>query len=874
MSGLFGFYLTCRCLREHFQFSHRQDGCRSKLATAAPVFCAVLLLGMASARANAKPISNFVVTTAADDSGTAANCTAQAAAGTGTDVSCSLRDALLAASAAGGANISFDKTVFAAATVISLTNGALTIPAFTTITGTGTTMLAIDGNKSSSIFEVASGVTASVTNLTMQDAQGTSQLGGALYNAGNLTLTGVLVQTSHPSGYSGGAGIYNDATGTLTVSNSTIYDNGSSYFGGNSGNGGGILNEGGNVTVVGSVVADNDASLSGGNILSSGGSVTIANSTITGSSGTLVGGGLSVGNGTVSVIDSTIAFNYAGSDPGVYAVGGTVSVTNSIVAANGSSAASTGNCSGCTLTGSNVIDTDPMLSVLGSYGGPTLTMVPLPGSSAICGGAATAYTTDQRGFARPTGSCYDVGAVQTDYAVAFQQQPTNVNVNAIMAPPVTVTVLDHGIGIPGASVNLTLNGAGTLRGALSPLTDISGVAAFPNLSVSAAGTGDTLTATAGNTLTTTSNTFDVTQIAGMLSFAPAPATQVYGTAIASGSLDATATYSGSPVAGTYAYTTQVNGSPQTLMAGATVLPAGAYIITAMFTPTNSAVYATASTTAAYTVTQASTTTTLSASSTTINAGQNETLTASVTSVAAGMPAGTVSIYDGATLLGTTTLNSGTATYSTAALAPGVTHRLTAKYSGDVDFAASSTTSPVSVTVISADFTMTVIGPGTATVIPGASTAYQVMLTPDAATFSSTVNFAVTGLPSGATATFSPPDIPPGGGSQTVTMTITSAPAAAAAHEPSQPASSHQAAPLALAMLGLLGLGGLWKRGKEFRRLLCILALLTAGTAAMFTISGCGSNNGFFAHAQKNYPLTVTATSGGTQHSADVILNVQ
>jgi acylphosphatase len=79
------------------------------------------------------------VTTVADDTGNAANCTLQAAAGTGTDPSCSLRDALLFASTSGSGNISFDGTVFSAsnsvaANTITLTKGALNIPSNTGIT--------------------------------------------------------------------------------------------------------------------------------------------------------------------------------------------------------------------------------------------------------------------------------------------------------------------------------------------------------------------------------------------------------------------------------------------------------------------------------------------------------------------------------------------------------------------------------------------------------------------------------------------------------------------------------------------------------------------------------------------------------------------
>jgi len=66
----------------------------------------------------------------------------------------------------------------------------------------------------------------------------------------------------------------------------------------------------------------------------------------------------------------------------------------------------------------------------GNYGGSTSTILPQPGSTAICGGLhadiPSGFTTDQRGFsnASPAGygvaNCSDSGSVQTDYtAVAF-----------------------------------------------------------------------------------------------------------------------------------------------------------------------------------------------------------------------------------------------------------------------------------------------------------------------------------------------------------------------------------------------------------------------------------------------------------------------
>jgi CSLREA domain-containing protein len=568
----------------------------------------------------------LLVTVATDDAtGVPGNCPNQNVTPVIAGPHCSLRDAVAAANAQFPgitSSITFASGLGSNSTPgkITLVNGPLALNQNATITGLGTTALLIDGNSASSsnttgnILQVNAGVTASISNLTMQNASTNvpgliSQRGGAMYNDGTLTLTGVLVQHSSSNGQSGGAGIYNDAAGVLTLNQTTFANNVTSLGGGSSGLGGAILNNGGSLTMTASTLNQNEASLLGGNLFSNGGTVVIANSTITGSGGTNAGGGLGVTGGTVTVADSTIAFNNASSNPGVQVSGGTVTVTNSIVAANGS-ATSTGNCSGCTLGTGNLVDVNPQLSVLGSYGGPTQTLVPLTESPAICLGVATSYSTDQRGFARPAGSCFDIGAAQTQYAIAFVQQPANTLVNTAVAPAVTVTALDHGIGIPGSAINLTLTGAGTLSGTLPELTDTTGTATFPDLSGNTIATGDTLTAAGNSTLTVTSNAFNITGGAPAITFSPTPATQVYGTAIASGSLDATATLSGSTVAGTFAYTTIIGGVPnQTLTTGTTVLPVGNYTITASFTPSNTTLYSATSTTASYSVTQASQTVT-------------------------------------------------------------------------------------------------------------------------------------------------------------------------------------------------------------------------------------------------------------------------
>ena len=80
--------------------------------------------------------------------------------------------------------------------------------------------------------------------------------------------------------------------------------------------------------------------------------------------------------------------------------------------------------------------------------------------------------------------------------------------------------------------------------------------------------------------------------------------------------------------------------------------------------------------------------------------------------------------------------------------------------------------------------------------------------------------------------------------------------------------------LSLLLLPLAGARRLRRSGRRIRRVLCIVLLLSAGAAVAIGITGCGSGNGFFGEAQKNYTVMLTATSGTVQHAAVVTLNLQ
>jgi len=105
-------------------------------------------------------------------------------------------------------------------------------------------------------------------------------------------------------------------------------------------------------------------------------------------------------------------------------------------------------------------------------------------------------------------------------------------------------------------------------------------------------------------------------------------------------------------------------------------------------------------TATTTVTQANTSTTVTSSQDPSIYGQSVTFTATVGAVApgSGIPTGTVTFYDGATVLGTSNVDSsGQANFTTSALFIG-THSITATYNGDANYNG-STSPPLIQTVV-------------------------------------------------------------------------------------------------------------------------------------------------------------------------------
>ncbi|MBT8212677.1 MAG: family 16 glycosylhydrolase, partial [Acidimicrobiia bacterium] len=272
----------------------------------------------------------------------------------------SLREALDLIAADG--TITFDPSL--AGGTIGLTSGQLVIDRSVTIDGSAAPGLAISGSNASRVFQVASGVTASINDITISDGAGAPQ-GGGILNYGTLNLTRVVVSgntetSGAPASFElGGGGIYNGDGATLNLTDSTVSDNATVAQPG----GGiyGFFNS--TINITNSIVSGNVAGDGAGGLRSLG-NTTVVDSTFSGNESTAWhGGAMFLTDGLVSISGSTIINNTApaGTAGGlmVATFGGPVSVeiANNTIANNG-----TYNCQ---------VEGNPALAVLTSLGGNT-----------------------------------------------------------------------------------------------------------------------------------------------------------------------------------------------------------------------------------------------------------------------------------------------------------------------------------------------------------------------------------------------------------------------------------------------------------------------------------------------------------------------
>jgi len=158
-------------------------------------------------------------------------------------------------------------------------------------------------------------------------------------------------------------------------------------------------------------------------------------------------------------------------------------------------------------------------------------------------------------------------------------------------------------------------------------------------------------------------------------------------------------------------------------------------------------------------------------------------------------------------------------------------------------------------------------PASFTVTAGQSGTTSISVTP-ANGFNSAISFACSGLPAGASCTFSPATVTLSGSSASTTLTIaTSATAALSRNQRS------------LLPIAAFALTFLWLSfpNRRSRRMFVLLAISAAGLSLLSACGGGGSGSGSAGGGGGSKPatstITITASSGSLQHTATISLTV-
>ena len=338
-------------------------------------------------------------------------------------------------------------------------------------------------------------------------------------------------------------------------------------------------------------------------------------------------------------------------------------------------------------------------------------------------------SADLAAFANSTSAAYNHTVDAAPSAVALGAVP----VSPVHGESVTLTAAVTSLGgVPTGTVEF-FDGATSLGS--EPL-----VAGSASINTAALSTGSySLTAVYsgdGNFLASTSSitTLEVGQASTTTAVTPSLSPSVFGQAVSfSAQVSAVAPGAGIPT-GTVQFFVDgvvaggpvaVDGSGVAVSGAIADLGAGSHSIDANYSGDPNFMVSTGNT--SQTVEQGETTTEVVSAPNATSFSEQVTMTATVTAAgaASGIPTGSVEFFDGADSLGTGTLSGGVATFSTTTLALG-THSITAVYSGDTNFIAS--TAPAvdqTVTPMATSFTITVNGAAAKTIGYGATSTLAV-----------------------------------------------------------------------------------------------------------------------------------------------------
>lgn len=275
----------------------------------------------------------------------------------------------------------------------------------------------------------------------------------------------------------------------------------------------------------------------------------------------------------------------------------------------------------------------------------------------------TATVISSTGGATPTGT------------VQFFDKATNANIGAaastVGANGIATLTVTSGLAVGGNNVQAVYSGDATYAGVTSAPVTVTTEPSTTSLAVVSSSTAPA----AGATITATATLTVGSPPAGTV----APAGKV------------TLNLDGKPTA-TASLATDTSGNT-TAAFSITIPSAGVHTLQAVYA--GDADYnATTSPAVTITATKGATVTALTATPATLTAGMTETFTATIAPANAVSGTtysltGTVSFYDGTTLLGTSVVNANGATLANVTLSAAALHTITAVYSGDTSWAAST-----------------------------------------------------------------------------------------------------------------------------------------------------------------------------------------
>ncbi|HRJ08408.1 MAG TPA: choice-of-anchor Q domain-containing protein, partial [Prosthecobacter sp.] len=229
---------------------------------------------------------------------------------------------------------------------------------------------------------------------------------------GNLTLKAVTLTGGNGTGtsFSGYGGAISNS-GTLTLTQCTLSGNSANIVGG-------AISNSGTLTLTQCTLSGNSANIVGGAIQNQS-TLTLTQCTLSGNSSNDGGGAIYQYGGTLTLTNTIVAGNTAPTGPDIYSLLSLIG--DSTITPTGKNLIGNLAGSGLNANGTTVITGAANLAPLGHYGGRTPTMLPLAGSPAIDAGdnavIPAGVTTDQRGSFLPFNGTVDIGAVERGYVV-------------------------------------------------------------------------------------------------------------------------------------------------------------------------------------------------------------------------------------------------------------------------------------------------------------------------------------------------------------------------------------------------------------------------------------------------------------------------